>query len=207
MFTRYQFAGLPLQQHRNQRLENFTRRFIFPLPTCGALSMGEKRPSDADLPTEPYPDSKRMKSDTEVEDMTSEPAAANDTTTESVGNQVTEPASEDPNQSKNNKDKKKRNLGRRRGAQESEKVREKQWGPKDGPKEPRLPKRECALMIGFCGSAYRGMQFQNVPPGLPRPKTVEGELFRALIEAGAVSKDNAEDPVKVRQGFQYLGTL
>lgn len=26
------------------------------------------------------------------------------------------------------------------------------------PKAPRLPKRMCALLIGFCGSGYRGMQ-------------------------------------------------
>lgn len=27
-----------------------------------------------------------------------------------------------------------------------------------GPKAPRLPKRQCALLIGFCGSGYSGMQ-------------------------------------------------
>jgi tRNA pseudouridine38-40 synthase len=26
------------------------------------------------------------------------------------------------------------------------------------PKAPRLPKRQCALLIGFCGSGYSGMQ-------------------------------------------------
>ena len=26
------------------------------------------------------------------------------------------------------------------------------------PKAPRLPKKQCALLMGFCGSAYRGMQ-------------------------------------------------
>ncbi|KAL5537125.1 PUS1 [Sanghuangporus sanghuang] len=55
----------------------------------------------------------------------------------------------------------------------------------------RLPKRKCALLIGFCGSGYRGMQIQ------PEGPTIEGSLFKALIAAGAVSKDNADDPVKV----------
>ncbi|KAE9399570.1 pseudouridine synthase [Gymnopus androsaceus JB14] len=105
------------------------------------------------------------------------------------------------NNRKNSKDKK-RNPGRRkRDGDSGNKRRGGEWGPKeqssDMPKEPRLPKRDCALMIGFCGSAYRGMQFQKVPPGLPEPRTIEGELFKALVAAGAVSKDNADDPVKV----------
>ncbi|KAL0577291.1 tRNA pseudouridine synthase 1 [Marasmius crinis-equi] len=68
---------------------------------------------------------------------------------------------------------------------------------RDGPKEPRLPKRQTAILLGFCGSKYRGMQFQRLQPGQPELATIEGELFKALIAAGAVSKDNAEDPVKV----------
>lgn len=48
-------------------------------------------------------------------------------------------------------------LGKRRGTRldvpEGEKV---QHGGE--PKGPRLPKRQCALLIGFCGSAYNGMQ-------------------------------------------------
>ncbi|KAM6497070.1 Pseudouridine synthase [Amanita muscaria] len=60
------------------------------------------------------------------------------------------------------------------------------------PKAPRLPKRQCALLIGFCGTGYSGMQFQ---PDVPR--TIEGVLFDALVKAGAVSQDNADDPVKV----------
>ncbi|TEB36685.1 tRNA pseudouridine synthase [Coprinellus micaceus] len=56
----------------------------------------------------------------------------------------------------------------------------------------RLPKRQSALLIGFCGSGYSGMQIQ--PDGV---KTIEGVLFKALVDAGAVSQDNADDPVKV----------
>ncbi|THH11866.1 hypothetical protein EW145_g374 [Phellinidium pouzarii] len=62
---------------------------------------------------------------------------------------------------------------------------------KAGEKAPRLPKRQCALLIGFCGSGYNGMQIQ------PDVRTIEGVLFKALIAAGAVSQDNADDPVKV----------
>lgn len=40
-------------------------------------------------------------------------------------------------------------------------------------------------------------------------RTIEGELFKALVAAGAVSKDNADDPVKVSSSLSplsyYLG--
>ncbi|KAI9594963.1 pseudouridine synthase [Syncephalis fuscata] len=45
--------------------------------------------------------------------------------------------------------------------------------------------------MGFCGTGYQGMQ---VNPGA---KTIEGDLFRAMIEAGAVSRDNADDHKKI----------
>ncbi|KAI5123520.1 hypothetical protein M0805_006680 [Coniferiporia weirii] len=64
-------------------------------------------------------------------------------------------------------------------------------GAEASEKTPRLPKRQCALLIGFCGSGYNGMQIQ------PEVRTIEGMLFKALIAAGAVSQDNADDPVKV----------
>ncbi|KAH8116464.1 pseudouridine synthase [Phellopilus nigrolimitatus] len=64
-------------------------------------------------------------------------------------------------------------------------------GEARGDKALRLPKRQCALLIGFCGSGYNGMQIQ------PNVRTIEGTLFKALVEAGAVSQDNADDPVKV----------
>ncbi|GAW01256.1 pseudouridylate synthase [Lentinula edodes] len=98
-----------------------------------------------------------------------------------------------PIKPKKSKDKNLR--GRRRRDQASR----DEWQARnpDASKEPRLPKRECALMIGFCGSKYSGMQFQKTQPGLPEQRTIEGELFKALVTAGAVSKDNSEDPVKV----------
>ncbi|KAJ7066326.1 pseudouridine synthase [Mycena amicta] len=61
-------------------------------------------------------------------------------------------------------------------------------------KTPRLPKRMCALLIGFCGSGYSGMQIQQ------NARTIENTLFDALVRIGAVSKDNADDPVKVGLG-------
>lgn len=51
-------------------------------------------------------------------------------------------------------------------------------------------------MIGYCGTGYNGMQIQNNP----NIKTIEGELFNALVAAGAISKDNSTDLKK--NGFQ-----
>ncbi|KAI6164634.1 pseudouridine synthase [Pisolithus thermaeus] len=58
----------------------------------------------------------------------------------------------------------------------------------------RLPKRQTALLLGFCGTGCNGMQIQ------PNLRTIEGVLFDALVRAGAVSQDNADDPVKVGLG-------
>ncbi|KAF9421930.1 tRNA pseudouridine synthase 1 [Podila epigama] len=57
--------------------------------------------------------------------------------------------------------------------------------------EARIPKRKIALLMGYCGTGYQGMQ---VNPGA---KTIEGDLFKAMIKAGAVSKQNADDIKKV----------
>ncbi|EIW67637.1 hypothetical protein TREMEDRAFT_14084, partial [Tremella mesenterica DSM 1558] len=56
----------------------------------------------------------------------------------------------------------------------------------------RLPKKRVALLIGYCGTGYSGMQIQ---PG--EAETIEGELFQALVKAGAVSSDNSNDHRKV----------
>lgn len=55
----------------------------------------------------------------------------------------------------------------------------------------RLPKKKVALLMGFSGTGYQGMQMN------PNAKTIEGELWKALVAAGAVSKDNSDDPAKV----------
>lgn len=45
-------------------------------------------------------------------------------------------------------------------------------------------------MIGYSGSGYKGMQI------MPDQPTIEGDLFKAMIRAGAISKANAGDPKK-----------
>ncbi|KAB8772359.1 hypothetical protein FH972_026649 [Carpinus fangiana] len=56
--------------------------------------------------------------------------------------------------------------------------------------EDRRPKRKVAVMIGYSGSGYKGMQINNTE------KTIEGDLFNAFVAAGAISKANANDPKK-----------
>ncbi|KZV74511.1 pseudouridine synthase [Peniophora sp. CONT] len=63
-------------------------------------------------------------------------------------------------------------------------------------KGPRLPKRQCAILLGFCGSGYNGMQIQTTPD----VRTIENTLFDALVRAGAVSKDNSDNPTKINLG-------
>ncbi|SCU98075.1 LADA_0H10418g1_1 [Lachancea dasiensis] len=54
-------------------------------------------------------------------------------------------------------------------------------------KEKRLPKRKVAVMIGYCGTGYHGMQYNPPTP------TIEAELFKAFVEAGAISQANSTD--------------
>lgn len=56
--------------------------------------------------------------------------------------------------------------------------------------EEKKPKRKVAVMIGYSGSGYKGMQVNH------REKTIEGDLFGAFVAAGAISKANADDPKK-----------
>ncbi|KAG6891180.1 hypothetical protein C0995_008432 [Termitomyces sp. Mi166 len=85
-----------------------------------------------------------------------------------------------------------RKTGRRRRGTRNEEDTAEGAAISDQPKAPRLPKRQSALLIGFCGSGYSGMQIQP-----DHAKTIEGVLFQALVRAGAVSQDNADDPVKI----------
>lgn len=93
-----------------------------------------------------------------------------------------------------------RNVGRRRGTRESTQASDNDPASPQGEQEehktksPRLPKRQTALLLGFCGTGCNGMQIQ------PNLRTIEGVLFDALVRAGAVSQDNADDPVKVGLG-------
>ncbi|SCV01220.1 LAMI_0G10088g1_1 [Lachancea mirantina] len=63
----------------------------------------------------------------------------------------------------------------------------KKFGETNANKEPRLPKRKVAVMVGFCGTGYHGMQYNP-----PNP-TIESELFNAFVKAGAISKANSTD--------------
>ncbi|KAI9094026.1 pseudouridine synthase [Phlyctochytrium arcticum] len=70
-----------------------------------------------------------------------------------------------------------------------------EWTPREkdaDSAEERRPKRKVALLMGYCGTGYNGMQ---INPGVP---TIELELHKALAAAGAVSKDNAMDPAKIQ---------
>ncbi|KAJ5103009.1 TRNA pseudouridine synthase [Penicillium argentinense] len=56
--------------------------------------------------------------------------------------------------------------------------------------EARRPKKKAAILMGYSGTGYFGMQLNE------NQKTIEGDLFAALVAAGAISKANAEDPKK-----------
>lgn len=45
-------------------------------------------------------------------------------------------------------------------------------------------------MIGYSGTGFKGMQIS------PTEDTIEGELFKAFVKAGAIGKANADDPRK-----------
>ncbi|EXJ89226.1 tRNA pseudouridine38-40 synthase [Capronia epimyces CBS 606.96] len=56
--------------------------------------------------------------------------------------------------------------------------------------EERRPKKKVAVLIGYAGTGYHGMQLTH------DKKTIEGDLFKAFVAAGAISKANADDPKK-----------
>lgn len=56
--------------------------------------------------------------------------------------------------------------------------------------EDRRPKRKVAVLIGYAGTGYKGMQMNH------DEKTIEGDLFAAFVAAGAIAKTNADDPKK-----------
>ncbi|KAJ2856582.1 tRNA pseudouridine synthase 1, partial [Coemansia asiatica] len=79
---------------------------------------------------------------------------------------------------------------RKRQERSQEEPRERK--PRTDTDEPRKPKRKVALLLGFCGTGFQGMQVN------PNARTIEGELFKALVKAGAVSEENADDQSKVQ---------
>ncbi|KAG5463171.1 MAG: pseudouridine synthase, partial [Olpidium bornovanus] len=60
--------------------------------------------------------------------------------------------------------------------------------------KPRYPKRPVAILLGYSGKGYRGMQVHK-DGGCD---TIEGELLRALLEIGSLTAANAGDPHKVK---------
>ncbi|KZZ87871.1 tRNA pseudouridine synthase [Ascosphaera apis ARSEF 7405] len=56
--------------------------------------------------------------------------------------------------------------------------------------DQRKPKKKVAVLIGYSGSGYHGMQMTT------NEKTIESDLFTAFVAAGAISKANAADPKK-----------
>ncbi|OKL61645.1 hypothetical protein UA08_03656 [Talaromyces atroroseus] len=65
-----------------------------------------------------------------------------------------------------------------------------QFSAEDIAAEQRRPKKKVAVMIGYSGTGYHGMQLSLTH------KTIEGDLFAAFVAAGAISKANATDPKK-----------
>ncbi|KAL2161811.1 hypothetical protein VTH06DRAFT_7595 [Thermothelomyces fergusii] len=62
--------------------------------------------------------------------------------------------------------------------------------PEEIAAEGRRPKRKVAVMIGYAGTGYHGIQINH------KDRTIEGDLFAAFVAAGAISKANADDPRK-----------
>jgi tRNA pseudouridine38-40 synthase len=56
--------------------------------------------------------------------------------------------------------------------------------------EERRPKRKVAVLIGYAGTGYHGLQINH------QEKTIEGDLFAAFVAAKAIAKANADDPRK-----------
>ncbi|CDS03495.1 hypothetical protein LRAMOSA00897 [Lichtheimia ramosa] len=56
----------------------------------------------------------------------------------------------------------------------------------------RHPKTKVALMLGFNGTGFQGMQYN------PSIRSIEQTLFEALCKAGAVSELNSVDPKKIQ---------
>lgn len=55
----------------------------------------------------------------------------------------------------------------------------------------RLPKRTVAIVLSYSGIGYHGMQANE---GI---KTIEGDVFAAMVKANMVSKDNADKQSKI----------
>eukprot|EP00290_Baffinella_frigidus_P018830 CAMPEP_0180199838 /NCGR_PEP_ID=MMETSP0987-20121128/5923_1 /TAXON_ID=697907 /ORGANISM="non described non described, Strain CCMP2293" /LENGTH=165 /DNA_ID=CAMNT_0022154951 /DNA_START=93 /DNA_END=587 /DNA_ORIENTATION=+ len=57
----------------------------------------------------------------------------------------------------------------------------------------KLAKRNIALVLGFQGTRFQGLQMAQAGT-----RTIEGEVHKALVAAGAISDSNAGDRKKVK---------
>jgi hypothetical protein len=182
--------------------------------------MPAKRPSAQDTPQS---SPKRVKVDLQSTVGASPPDSNADVPQSNKKSQKKRDAAGYP-KSRRGKEKDNKNVGRRRrdhpGRNDSEagaaEVTEADPGDVDVPvaeKAPRLPKRQSAILLGFCGTGCAGMQMSvfHYRVGKSTPiltmlysqrdaRTIEGVLFEALVRVGAVSSDNADDSTKVSLG-------
>lgn len=188
--------------------------------TCTATLGSTKRCCDQDT-SQSCP--KRVKVEDTQQSMDANlPNSSSDTPQSSKKSQKRRDAAGYP-KSRQGKAKDGKNVGRRRrnGPETREAdaaVASSEADPRDMPeKPPRLPKRQSAILLGFCGTGCAGMQmsvcspsFQSSSPkreaclffltilcSQPDVRTIEGVLFDALVRVGAVSSDNAGDSTKV----------
>lgn len=61
-------------------------------------------------------------------------------------------------------------------------------------KKQKIPKRRVAVLIGYIGTKYCGLQFQLGKSELP---TIEETIFESLKRIGGVSKENSDDIRKI----------
>ncbi|EKM50013.1 uncharacterized protein PHACADRAFT_153289 [Phanerochaete carnosa HHB-10118-sp] len=167
-----------------------------PQPSASAPSTDLKRPN-TDAPTEAEPAQKKLKRETERQESpddagTCEPVAEGSAADTPKQGGEKKGRQEQSRRAAHRAWEKEKKQGIRRGGTRTESSEAR--GNDNEPKEPRLPKRQTALLIGFCGSGYNGMQLQRNHENI---KTIEGTLFDALVRVGAVSKDNADNPAKV----------
>ena len=77
------------------------------------------------------------------------------------------------------------------------------------PRRPRYKRRKVAILLGYCGAGYQGMQ-KN-----PGARTIEGDLEEALYQAGAVPEaDRAAllprlraKPVRTASGIAVVAVM
>lgn len=97
----------------------------------------------------------------------------------------------DSDRSASNPDKRKKNEeAQERRLREGATGQGVQFSKEEIDAEERKPKRKVAVLIGYSGTGYKGMQISGTE------RTIEGDLFQAFVKAGAISKANAEDPKK-----------